>query len=182
MRRAFTLMELMVSIALIVLIALFLFGAIANMKRSNETLLKHDASQSKRDKIFNLLYRDILCSSERNITKTGNKHYTLLNLRTGNSLHETTMPYVLYYVHREKNRLIRLESAKSIELPVKYEQLHSIKADVLIEDVDDFSVYTNEKQEGKTENNETNTSSSTLMLLYLKSSKLGDSMLFELAI
>ena len=179
MRRAFTLMELMVSIVLIVLIALFLFSAIAGMKRSNDTLLEHDKAQERRDKIFYLLYRDIVQARSVDIRSLSDKHYTVLQLQTSNTLYDIAMPYVTYFVHNDNKRLVRLEAAKRIALPIPYEDIHSVHADAIVEDVTDFTVYMREDANVSKEENATTHNS---LLLYINSSKFALPMLLELSI
>ncbi len=186
MKKAFTLMELMVSIVLIVLITMFLYNAIASMKISNKTLAYHDKSEDNRTKIFELFYRDIIESISLKSLPTKDKHYNVIELQTHNSLHQIAMPYVTYYVSRDKDSLIRLEAAKEILLPVKYEDKFAIHADLLISEVTDFNLYT--KNTDINISKETNTSKNqdisvkASVLLYLKTKLLKEQLLLELAI
>jgi len=186
MRKAFTLMELMVSIVLIVLIVLFLYSAIASMKISNKTLAKHDQQESNRTKIFELLYRDILESTSINSLPTKDRHFTTVELQTHNSLHQIAMPYVTYFVHTQKDALVRLEAAKKIVLPISYEDRFSIHADLLINEVTDFNVYLKISDQNQSkENNQSNSINSTISestLLFLKTKTFKEPLLLELAI
>ncbi len=145
MRRAFTLMELMVSIVLIVLISLFLFGAIASSKLSNDTLMKHTAKEQLRSDLFELFYRDILEAISIQTLETKERSFTVLQMQTSNSLYEIAMPYVTYFVHAQTNVLTRLESARKINLPVAYEDENFVMADTLLSDVKAFNVYASVK-------------------------------------
>ena len=186
MRRAFTLMELMVSIVLIVLITLFLYNAIATMKISNKTLAQHDIQENNRSKIFELFYRDFIEAVSLKPLKTKDKHYNTIELQTNNSLHQIVMPYVTYFVSRDKDALIRLEAAKEIELPVKYEDKYSIFVDKLIENVSDFNVYEKKEQPkqktDKTKADDINNTISKSILLYLKTKNFKEPLLLELSI
>ncbi len=186
MRKAFTLMELMISIVLIVLIVLFLYGAIASMKISNKTLAKHDNQESNRSKIFELLYRDILESRSINSLPTKDKHFNTVEMQTHNSLHQIAMPYVTYFVNSQKDALIRLEAAKKIVLPIAYEDRFAIHADLLINEVSDFNVYTKstDKNQSKENNQSDNVNKdvSETILLFLNTNSLKEALLFELAI
>jgi len=141
MRHAFTLMELMVSIVLIVLISLFLFGAIASSKLSNDTLIKHTAKEQLRSDLFELFYRDILEARSIQTVETKERAFTILQLQTANSLYEIAAPYVTYFVHSRTNILTRLESARKINLPIAYEDENFVMADTLLSDVKAFNVY-----------------------------------------
>jgi hypothetical protein len=91
------------------------------------------------------------------------------------------MPYVSYYVLKDKNTLIRLEAAKKITLPIKYEDRFSIYVDLLITNVSDFNIYTRNMDINTSDINEINIDRSSSVLLYLKS-KVLNNLLLELAI
>ncbi|MEA1918826.1 MAG: prepilin-type N-terminal cleavage/methylation domain-containing protein [Campylobacterota bacterium] len=179
----FTLMELMISVVLIVLIVLFMYGAVASSKLSNERILFHDTIEANRTKIFRLLYNDFL-QSQNLVSEEGEKrNYNIVRMQTHNTLHQIPMPYVVYFVHSRTNALTRLEAARPIELPIKYDNQQSIHADIILKDVSDFNIYTG----GSTETNsseEQNTSTSSShksMLIYLNKKSWSKSMLFELS-
>ncbi len=159
MRHAFTLMELMISIVLIVLISLFLFGAIASSKLSNDTLMKHTAKEQLRSDLFELFYRDIMEALSIKIIETKEQKYRVLQMQTGNSLYEIASPYVTYFVHSQTKMLTRLESAREITLPVAYEMENFVMADTLLSDVNAFSVYAGVKT-GAIEHNSSSTAAS----------------------
>jgi prepilin-type N-terminal cleavage/methylation domain-containing protein len=186
MKSAFTLMELMVSIVLIVLITLFLYSAIGSMKISNKTLASHDAQEDNRSKIFDLMYRDMIESIALNVLPTKDKHFNVLELQTHNSLHQIVMPYVTYFVHAQTENLIRLESAKKITLPTSYDDRFAIHADLISNKVTDFNVYSkNNELNASTENNETdslNIDVSRSVLLFMQTKTLKEALLYELAI
>ncbi len=179
-------MELLVSSVLIVLITLFLYNAIASMTLSNRTLAKHDEIEHNRSKIFDLLYRDLLESLHVRVETTDDKHFSILSIQTNNSLHEIARPHVLYFVHTQNNALTRLEATREIVLPISYEERYSVHADVLLQNVTDFNVYTaTQEQNESVETNATSDTNSTppsALLLYLKAKNWVAPMLFELAI
>ncbi len=209
MRRAFTLMELMISIVLIALISLFLFGAIASSKLSNDTLLKHTKKEQLRSELFELLYRDVLEALSIQTLETKERAFTVLQMQTDNSLYEIAAPYVTYFVNSKTNVLTRLESARKITLPIAYEDESFVMADTLLPDVNTFNVYSGRKtpsvennnsstinggstQDGNDSNKSNATSlppdsnattdnnTSNSYLFYLKSSEFTTPLLFEL--
>jgi len=145
-RRAFTLMELMVSIVLIALIVLFLFGAIASSKVSNDTLAKHTQKERLRSELFELLYRDIMEALSIQTRETKERKFTVLQMQTANSLYEIARPYVTYFVHSRTHMLTRLESAHEIQLPIAFEEESFVMADTLLSDVTAFNVYGKSKE------------------------------------
>lgn len=140
-RSAFTLMEMLVSVVLLVLITLFMYSAIAGSNMTAKTLQKHSASDQNRTLLYALLFRDCVEALWVRPMAMPNKHFTVLQMQTRNTLYDIAAPYVTYYVNGQSKALIRLESATRIRLPVSYEQKPLIHADVLGADVTSFNVY-----------------------------------------
>ena len=141
-RRAFTLMELLISVVLIALISMYLYASLGRTRASNKTLQTHTAVQEHRLKIFELFYRDLVESYDVSVQDTKNDRYHLLKLETGNSLYDIAAPYVIYYVRTDTLQLIRLESAEPILLPVRDDESRNrIHADLIDENVTDFNLY-----------------------------------------
>ncbi len=145
-RKAFTLIELMVSIVLTVIVVLFLYKALATQEISNKVLAKNAGILYQSDQIFDLLYRDFLESNETRIATTFNKDYNILYLSTKNSLHNIPFAYVIYYVNAKDKRLIRLESAYLMKLPVDLEKIKYIFADTLIDKVTKFRIFQRQQE------------------------------------
>ncbi len=142
MKRAFTLMELLVSVVLIGLITLYMYGAIASSRQTSKTLSRHALSEQNRTMLYTLFYRDLIEALRVKARSTKNKHFTVVQLQTRNSLYDIAAPHVTWYVNAQTHDLIRLESAQPIELPVNYERKHFIHADIFARDVTDFNLYT----------------------------------------
>ena len=145
-RKAFTLIELMVSIALTVIVVLFLYKSLATQEISNKVLAKNASVLHQTDQIFNLLYRDFLESNETKIATTFNKDYNILYLATKNSLHDIPFAHVVYYVNAKDKTLVRLESAYPMKLPVDLEKIKYIFADVLIDKVTKFRIFQTQQE------------------------------------
>jgi hypothetical protein len=175
-------MELMVSIVLIVLIVLFMYGAVASSKLSNERLQVHDEMEANRTKIFTLLYNDILQSKDLKSEKTSNRKYSLLSMQSKNTIYQVAMPYIVYFVHSRSKELIRLEAAHPIELPIKYDDKRYIHADIILSDVTDFNIYTSSENNTTKADQNTTLSSHQTLLIYLKQKSWLKPMLFELSI
>ncbi len=142
MHRGFTLMEMMVSVVLIVMITLFLSEAVTSLRFSNVKLRDHDAVDENRSKLMQMMYKDFFVADTIEVIETENKRYDVVQLSGANSYYEMPYVYVLYYVKKEGQVLVRLESPKKITLPVPYEDRFRIKSDILLENVSDFSVAT----------------------------------------
>jgi len=141
MKRAFTLIELMVSIALTVIVVFFLYKALETQRKSNTILTKKYAAIEKENLLFKLLYADIYESNESSIEKIFNKDYNILYLSTKNSLHQIPFAHVVYYINPKKKTLVRLESAYPLKLPVDLEKIKYIFADTLVKGVEKFRLF-----------------------------------------
>ncbi|WP_345972380.1 type II secretion system protein [Sulfurimonas diazotrophicus] len=154
-RTAFTLMELLISVVLIAMLALFLYGALGGSRASNQTMQRHADAEAKRLKQFTLLYRDCVESYAFGVLSTNDKHYQVLQLQTKNSLYGIAAPYVTYFVHAETLQLVRLEAAFPITLPVPYDDKERIHINVIDSDVTDFNIYTGKVKETQDQNSTT---------------------------
>lgn len=193
-RPAFTLMELLISIVLISMLALFLYGALGGTRASNATMKKHADAEALRLKIYELLYRDCVESYDVSTLATSDKHYQVLQLQTKNSLYDIAAPYVTYFVHADTLQLVRLEAPIPITLPIPYESRERIHIDVIDANVTDFNFYTaqeenkqTEKQGSQADGNKTASDLETearavkTHLLYLNTKDRARAMLIELA-
>jgi len=139
-RRAFTLIELMVSIALTVIVVLFLYKALSNQEMANKILQKNAKEIQEKTQLYELLVRDLTQAKSIKIEPLFSKNYRILYLTTTNSLHQIPTAHVAYFVHEHNKTLVRLESAYPIKLPVPTEKVKFIFADPLVSGVDRFIV------------------------------------------
>ncbi len=139
-RRGFTLIELMVSIALTVIVVLFLYKALSNQEIANKILQKNAQAVQDKALLYELFLRDLAQAKSIKIEPLFNKNYRILYLTTTNSLHQIPTAHVAYFVHEQNRTLVRLESAYPIKLPVPSENLKLIFADPLVSGVDRFIV------------------------------------------
>jgi len=139
-RKAFTLIELMISIALTVIVVFFLYKALSNQERASEVLGSHAYSLFLKEKLYKLLFLDLSQAQEVKVEPLFNKDYRLLILKTTNSLHQIPLPYVAYFVHERNKTLVRLESAYPIKFPLDFEKVKLTFADPLVSDVKKFVI------------------------------------------
>lgn len=148
--RAFTIVELLISVALIGLIIVYLYSVSGNLQKSNQF---YDAKQQKEDaenRIKELFFRDIIeiASNEINITEGFDKEYSILNFKTHNSLHGLANPYVMYAVSREDSTLIRSESMVDFNFSDE-NFFNKTKSIEIVKDVEKFLVSSDEKNKKK---------------------------------
>jgi prepilin-type N-terminal cleavage/methylation domain-containing protein len=107
MKKAFTLIELLISIFLLGLIVNFLYSAIGNLQKTNMLFSQKSKSLHKKQKLIDLIYDDIFLAQELKITGVKN---SFLDLKTANSLFDIEQPYVTWLIGKENNTLLRFES------------------------------------------------------------------------
>jgi prepilin-type N-terminal cleavage/methylation domain-containing protein len=106
-KRAFTLIELLISIFLLGLIVNFLYTAIANLQKTNTMFSKKSTTMINKQKLLDLLYDDIFLANKIKIEGLKN---SFVELSTSNSLFDIEQPNVAWVVSKEKDTLIRFES------------------------------------------------------------------------
>ena len=117
MKKAFTLVEVLVSIVLLGLISLFIASTISQTQNNNKLFENRVNNDKKLESLIDILYDDIYYSET--ISVRGLKKYSILYLKSKNSIYDIDEPHIVWLVLKDKNRLIRIESAKKIALPIK---------------------------------------------------------------
>ena len=119
MRAAFTLIEILISLALMSLVMLGLYGSLKAQKESNKHLHNYLVKALNSDKTITVLYRDILYSDGNITIKNGERDILCINSTT-NSLYGLSRAKVCWLVTKDKDRLLRVEG-NDYNLPLKYE-------------------------------------------------------------
>lgn len=146
-RRAFTLVELLVSIALFGLIAVFLFGSIDGLRKQQGFFKKKEAILSHKNQILSLLRTDFDRAKLVTISKSSSKDFdTVLITGSNRSLHKIDRPDVAWVMLKTDNTLVRLESAYPIILPLTDEAMYLTHADIIGKHCEIFRMYDSAKQ------------------------------------
>lgn len=121
MRKAFTLVELMVSIAILSIIILFLYKSYAELTLQNKHYTKAIEKIRHYQKLKKLLYLDILLSKEATVRiEKEDAKIDFVFFQTKNSVFDRINPYVAYIVKEQK--LYRVESLTPLTMPLSTEQ------------------------------------------------------------
>ncbi|MCF6244711.1 MAG: prepilin-type N-terminal cleavage/methylation domain-containing protein [Sulfurovum sp.] len=136
-RKAFTLLEVLISIALLGIILVPLFSVVDLMKDSNSHLLKSLEKSKEITKATKILFLDIL-SSDGKIEIKKDEFTRLCLEETKNSIYNLTLAKVCWVVLKDKNTLVRIEGSK-YKLPVEGED--KVEVDTIMSDMILFDVY-----------------------------------------
>jgi len=116
MRRGFTLVELLVALAILGFLVAAMVRIEWGLRASLEGLQKRGAQKVRLAKGAFLLHEDLLRATKLDITDHG--RYTTLRLRTANSIFGIERPWVLWYVSDKNDTLMRVESAVQVDFPL----------------------------------------------------------------
>lgn len=131
-RKAFTLVELIVSIALFGLIAVFLFGTIDGLRKQQTFYQQKESLIAQKNQILSLLRTDLDRPQSVGVSATNSKDFNIVSITGSNrSLYGIDRPYVLWIVLKNDNTLVRLESPYKIILPLPPEALYMTHSDVI---------------------------------------------------
>lgn len=142
MKRAFTLIEMLVSVTILSIMMLFLYQSYASLNKSNEIYKKETDTLISTDSIKKTLFLDFSLAIFNSIKVENQETYEdVVFMQTSNSKHKNYNPYIAYVLKDEK--LYRLESLKPYSgYPLSIEDEFSVD---LVGDVAIFRVYKNSK-------------------------------------
>ena len=136
-RKAFTLLEVLISIGLLGIVILALFSTVAMMRDSNEHLYDYLQKAKKVTKATKVLYLDII-SSDGNITIKKDDFTSVCMEETRNSLYALSLAKVCWVVLKKNNTLARIEG-NGYELPTRLED--KVEVSLVMENVELFDIY-----------------------------------------
>ena len=137
MKRSFTLIEVLVSIALFSIILLFLYQSLEVTKSTNNFYVKKLNTLIDTNNIKKIILSDISQSSLVEISKDENSNNILI-IKTNNLYHNDFFKYVTYLVTQENN-LVRIESLTKFEKKTLSDKFFdSTYIDVLLKDIEVF--------------------------------------------
>ncbi len=137
--KAFTLLEVLISIALLGFVMAVLYKSLDMVRYSNQHLYSYLQKSTKSIKGINTIYLDIL-KSDGNLTINQDDFSRLCIEDTRNSLYNLPSAKVCYLVLKDKNRLLRVEG-NDYKLPKTTDD--RVEIDEIMQDLTLFNIQRN---------------------------------------
>ena len=114
MRKAFTLVEMLISVAILSILMLFIYKSYTTLNKSNALLSTKVSKQEQFQKIKLTLYLDLLNAKKNSLSILNqDKQNDVVFLQTSHSLYKRFEPYVAYI--SKNHHLYRVESLQKFE-------------------------------------------------------------------
>lgn len=136
-RSAFTLIEVLISVALLSLVLLALYRSVDMLQSSNRQLFRYLEKSDREKRGTETLFLDI-AGSDGNLTIVGDEFSRLCMESSVNSLYGLSAAKVCWVVSKKEHTLLRSEG-NGYTLPLNSDD--RVAVDAVIEDVDLFRVY-----------------------------------------
>nr|MBL0721749.1 prepilin-type N-terminal cleavage/methylation domain-containing protein [Sulfurovaceae bacterium] len=136
-RGAFTLLEVLISIALLSLVLLALYSSLNMLRSSNAQLFEHLKKSAMEKKGTEILFLDI-AGSEGNIEIKKGDFSRLCIEHSANSLYNLSSAKICWIVSKEKKNLLRIEG-NNYKLPIESEQ--KVAVDIVMNKMEIFQVH-----------------------------------------
>jgi len=141
MKKAFTLVEIIISVILLGIVVSFIYEGLQNTQKTNKIFKQKKRELEEKEKILKVLYEDIFMADQ--ITILGGKKYKSVELTTNNSLFNIIKPEVKWFVSKYNDTLVRVES---IKFPLTYENRFMAHISKVAEHCEVFNVYQSNKK------------------------------------
>ena len=136
-QKAFTLIEVLISVGLLGIIITALFSTVGMMRDSNAHLYKYLQKSKKITKATKVLYMDIV-GSDGNISIKKDDFTRLCMQETKNSLYSLSLAKVCWVVLKKDNTLARIEG-NNYTLPTRFED--RVEVNPIMKYIEIFDVY-----------------------------------------
>ena len=142
--KAFTLLEVLISITLLSLVLMALYKSADILRNSNLHLFKYLEKSTNSLKGSRTLFMDLI-HADHNITINSEEKFHRLTIEnTTNSLYGQGQAKVVWLVHKKDNTLLRIEGGE-YTIPLKSEQ--KVEIDTVAKHIELFKVYKSKKKD-----------------------------------
>jgi RecA-family ATPase len=136
------------SILLLGIILTFLYTTISENRMSNQNLAERERKINKEKKFVDLFHRDLIEAISVRHTLTKNRN-SIIEIKTKNSLYDSPLVYVKWFLYEDFEKVIRAESVSNIKFPVKREELFKVRLDEVLNGIRVFRAYSKNKDKNK---------------------------------
>lgn len=140
MRRAFTLIELIVSTVILFIIVFALAKAYSGLKTGIDVAKKAEIVAKSKSDLIDLIYADFVQGVDFNITKGRDFDFVVIG-SSKNSLYDAPNSSVAYIVTKPDKKLMRIESTQKIALPITASDLYRYHYLELTSEISGFKIY-----------------------------------------
>jgi len=134
-RKAFTLVEIIIAIAVFSIAALVMYSVLSQVKKEKKSFYKRYEKNNHLVELKRLIYQDLVGAKD---IKTNSKKDILI-FKSTNSLYGITNPYILYIL--KNSTLYRIEYIKKIDINLKSEDSKNSKVLTLLKKCKSFNIY-----------------------------------------
>ncbi len=146
MKKAFTLLEVVISITIFMILLIFLYKTLDQTKHSNQQFSKYSENLKYKNELNDIFLEDILESKSKIEIKKDNDKNSLLRFESSNSYHNSFFNHITYMIS-SNDKLIRIESKDKFNLAETQIDFYDYSfIDVLLEDIEYFEVKENGKK------------------------------------
>lgn len=138
MKKAFTLLELLISITIFLILIVFLYKTIDQTKHANNLFFKKEERLKELNHLHNIFLEDIAEASSVNILLDKNKN-SIVKIVTNNTYHNSYFNNVTYLINSTE-KFIRIESLEAFNEneSINVAFFENSYIDVLIENIEYF--------------------------------------------
>lgn len=148
-KKAFTLLEVVISITLFMVLIIFVYKTLDQTKHSNKIFEKQTTSIKNSNRIYNIFLEDIgeipKTSKILSISYDRDKNARLI-FTSNNTYHNPFYTNIVYLIS-SNDKLVRIESKNKFEFEkTSYEFYENAYIDVLLEDIEYFDIKKDKNQ------------------------------------
>ncbi|MGA1933222.1 PulJ/GspJ family protein [Arcobacter sp. YIC-464] len=145
-KKAFTLLEVVISITLFMVLIIFVYKTLDQTKHSNKIFEKQTTSIKNSNRIYNIFLEDIGESSELSSISYDRDKNARLIFSSNNTYHNPFYTNIAYLIS-SNNKLVRIESKDKFKFEnTSYEFYENAYVDILLEDIEYFDIKKDKKQ------------------------------------
>jgi prepilin-type N-terminal cleavage/methylation domain-containing protein len=143
-QKAFTIVEVLISIALLSLVLMALYRSADLMRASNLHLFNYLQKANTALKGSRTLYKDLMYADNDILINTEEKFHRLTISNTSHSLYGLAQAKVVWLVYKTDNTLLRIEGGE-YNMPLQNEE--RVEIDVITKNLELFKIYRSKKKD-----------------------------------